>query len=173
MKKYSKKSYYQDQLFRYKDNIKKTWGVIKEVIGKSKVRLNFPNRVIVKNKEVTNKLLIAENFNEFFANIGPELASKIPQTKTHFSFYIDAVVSTFQELGFNEKELETAFFELKRNKSCGHDNISFNVVIDSYEEIKTPLIHIFNLCFKEGIFPRKLVKSVKPLQVLKKGTASC
>ena len=156
MKKYSKKSYYQDQLFKYKGNIKKPWGVIKEVFGKSKVRSNFPNRVIVKNKEVTNKLLIAENFNEFFANIGPELASKIPQTKTHFSFYIDAVVYTFQELGFNEKEFETAFFELKRNKSCGPDNKSVNVVIDSYEEIKTPLIHIFNLCFKEGIFPRKL-----------------
>ena len=63
VKKYSKKSYYQDQLFKYKDNIKKTWGVIKEVIGKSKMRSNFPNRVIVKNKEITNKLLIAENFN--------------------------------------------------------------------------------------------------------------
>ena len=63
----------------------------------------------MKNKEVTNKLLIAENFNDSFANIGPELASKIPQTKTQFSFYIDAVVSTFQELGFNEKEFETAF----------------------------------------------------------------
>ena len=120
------------------------------------MRSNFPNRVIVKNKEFTNKLLIAENFNENFANIKPELASKIPQTKTHFSFYIDAVISTFQELGFNEKKFETAFFELKRNKSCGHDNISVNVVIDSYEEIKTPLIHTFNLFFKEGIFPRTL-----------------
>ena len=87
MKKYSKKSYYQDQLFKYKDNIKKYWGVIKEVIGKSKARSNFPNRFIVKNKEVTNKLLIAENFNEFFANIGPELASKIPQRKRLFFLY--------------------------------------------------------------------------------------
>ena len=70
----------------------------------------------MKNKEVTNKLLIAENFNEFFANIGPELASKIPQTKTHFSFYIDAVVSIFQELGFNEKEFDTAFFNGKETR---------------------------------------------------------
>ena len=110
----------------------------------------------MKNKEITDKLLIAENFNEFFANIGPELASKIPQIKTHFSFYIDAIISTFQELSISEKEFKTAFFELKRNKSCGHGNISVNVVIDTYEEIKQPLIHIFNLCFKEGVFPSKL-----------------
>ena len=72
-----------------------------------------------------------------------------------------------------KKNLKLHFFELKRNKSCGHDNISVNVVIDSYEEIKTPLIHIFNLCFKEGIFPRKLKIGKITLQVLKKGTASC
>ena len=62
-------------------------------------------------------------------------------------------------------------FELKRNKSCGHDNTSANVVIDSYEKIKTPLIHIFNLCFKEGIFPRKLkIGKITPINFfLKKG----
>ena len=110
MKKYSKKSYYQDQLFKYKDNIKKPWGVIKEVIGKSKVRSSFPNRVIVKNKEVTNKLLIAENFKEFFANIGPELPSKIPNKQKHtFLFILMLLLPHFRNLVLMKKNLKLHF----------------------------------------------------------------
>lgn len=61
----------------------------------------------------------------------------------------------FQELEITEIELNAAFLELKRNKSCSSDNMSVIVVKDISDEIKQPLIYIFNLCFKEGFFPKE------------------
>ena len=51
---------------------------------------------------------------------------------------------------------QAAFLELKRNKSCGHDNISVNAVKDILNEMKQPLVYIFNLIFLEGIFGKEV-----------------
>ena len=51
-----------------------------------------------------------------------------------------------------EIELNAAFLELKRNKSCISDNISVVVAEDISDEIKQPFIYIINLCFREGFF---------------------
>jgi len=39
-------------------------------------------------KSLTDKKDIAEHFNNFFTNIAPDLASKVPTSKTEFSFYL-------------------------------------------------------------------------------------
>ena len=41
------------------------------------------------------------------------------------------------------------------NKFLGYDNINVNVIKKIYDEIKTPLINIFNLSMKTEIFPDK------------------
>ena len=47
-------------------------------------------------------------------------------------------------------------FSVKTNKSTGHDDISYNVVSKCFGELCTPLKHIFDLSFKNGIFPDSL-----------------
>ena len=54
------------------------------------------------------------------------------------------------------KNLKMHFFSLKINKSTGYDEVSANVVKNIYDELKTPLMHIFNLSISKGIFPDKL-----------------
>ena len=51
---------------------------------------------------------------------------------------------------------QAAFLQLKRNKSCGHDNISVNAVKDILNEMKQPLVYIFNLIFLEGIYGKEV-----------------
>ena len=52
---------------------------MKEIIGKSKVfHQNLPNNLKINKKSITDKKIIAGKFNEFFINIGPNLAAKIP-----------------------------------------------------------------------------------------------
>ena len=41
------------------------------------------------------------------------------------------------------KEFETAYKSLKRNKASGIDDINSNIVLDFFEELKTPLFYIF------------------------------
>ena len=74
------KLYCKSQLFKYESGIKGTWNIIKDVIGKKKIRSFFPSKITV-DIEIKDSLLIAENsfFNNFFADIDPKFASEILQ----------------------------------------------------------------------------------------------
>ena len=78
IKKRSKKNHFYKLILTFKKNIKKTWEVIKDSIGKGKRNnQNFPKKVIVNNIAITDETQIAENFNKFFTEIGRKLASTI------------------------------------------------------------------------------------------------
>ena len=62
-------------------------------------------------------------------------------------------------------------FPLKTNKSPGYDNIHVNVIRNLYNELKTPLMNIFNLSLNTGIFPDRM-KVAKVTPIFKKGEKS-
>ena len=89
IKKRSKKLHFSKLIVKYKDNIKKTWSVIKEVIGKEKIQQqNFPQKICIGNKEITDLKTIAEKFNKFFTEIGPNLAKDIEPSSVTFDNYL-------------------------------------------------------------------------------------
>ena len=48
--------------------------MIKDVIGKGKIQQqNFPQKIGIGNKEITDLKTIAEKFNKFFTEIGTNL----------------------------------------------------------------------------------------------------
>ena len=86
MKKAERDHY--DVLFRLnKDNLKKTWAIIKVVINKTKIKTTG-NKFLINNKVITNTEEIACSFNSFYVNIGPNLASKILKTSKDLVSYI-------------------------------------------------------------------------------------
>ena len=165
IKKSSKKHYYQNKLEKCKNNLKTTWKAMKEIIGKSKVfRQNLPNNLKINKKSITDKKIIADKFNEFFINLGPNLAAKIPPSNMNIDSYLPHVCTIFAEKSVTEEEFKKAFFSLKPNKTPGYDNINVNIVKKIYEELKTPLMRIFNLSLSTGIFPDKLkIAKVSPI----------
>ena len=60
---------------------------------------------------------------------------------------------------------------MKNNKSTRHDDISYDVVSKCFGELCTPLKHIFDLSFKNGIFPNSL-KIAKVTLVYKSGDSN-
>ena len=64
---------------------KKTWQIIKEVIGKSKLIHSTLLRKTVINKDVIlEEQQIANAFNNFVINIGPKLADDMPKATRSF-----------------------------------------------------------------------------------------
>ena len=64
---------------------KKTWQIIKEVIGKSKLIHSTLLRKTVINKDVIlEEQQIANAFNNFVINIGPKLANDMPKATRSF-----------------------------------------------------------------------------------------
>lgn len=60
-----------------KGNLRKSWTIIKEVINKMK-KSAMPNNLLIDTAIITDASIIADRFNEFYVNIGPILAKKIP-----------------------------------------------------------------------------------------------
>ena len=115
MKKRVKRNYFSSLIIKYKNNIKKTWHVIKEAIRKTRCNNQtiFPKRVLIDEKIITNPKIIAEKFNNFFIDIGPKLAQKIEApTKTFESYLKKNKRQPEHPLTMNE--LKEAFFHWKQ-----------------------------------------------------------
>ena len=85
IKKDSRKKYFQEKFSFYKNHIKNTWKTLKDVIGKIKINENrLSKKISLENKEITDQKTIAEKFNKFHVNVGPSLASKIPQNNNDY-----------------------------------------------------------------------------------------
>ena len=133
---------------------------------------NLPTEIKTETNEKINCIdQIAENFNDFFVNVGKNLAEKIDQSSTNFESYLNVHDSKMIEFELSMDELEKAFKTLKSNKSEGLDEINVNIVRSVFDIIKTPLLSIFNLSLKEGIFPKSL-KYARVVPVYKNGDRS-
>ena len=166
IRKKAKKSYYSKQIIKHIGNIKKSWEIMKEIIGKSKVvRNNLPKLLRVNNVNIFDKTEIANKFNQFFVEIGPNLAEKITPSKQSFETYMNPTnTKIFAEEHLSINELKDAFFTMKSNKSPGVDEIDVNVVKKCFGTLATPLHHIFDLSLSQGIFPDSLkVAKVTPI----------
>ena len=127
---------------------------MKEIVGKAKInQTNLPKQLVINNKKITDKTEIANNFNKFFANVGPKLAEKISDVNKKFESYIPVIDTSLLHTNLTEKEFETAFKLLKKDKAPGFDKVHINVVLSVYDEVKKPLFQISKNSLKNGIVP--------------------
>ena len=153
IKKKSKKLYYFEQLLKLQKNAKQECKVMKETIGKAKLHTShFPKKLPVNKINLFDKADIANELNKFFANIGIELASQIPISKTAFETYVETVNSTIDSNPHSINELKDAIISLKISKSLGYDEVRFNVVKKCFDELYDRINFIFELSLENGIF---------------------
>ena len=87
LRKKGKQSYYSSLIVECKNDSKKTWQVMKEITGKKSRPLNnLPKMLKTESGSIYDQEQIANKFNKFFTNVGPELASKIPDVDKSFNF---------------------------------------------------------------------------------------
>ena len=149
--------------------MKRTWATMKEIIGsKRSSGASFPKRLVVNNFEIFDQMTIAENFNNFFSEIGPKLASKIPDSVISFEHFLQGDYQILEEKPVTDNELNEAIKTLKSKKSSRYDEISSYVIKHISPLIFDPLKYIFNLSLEKGIFPDQL-KIAKVTPLFKKG----
>ena len=142
---------------------------MKEIIGKSKnINDTFPKQIIVDQIEINDAQSIADKFNEYYVNVGPSLASKIPEGDISYGSYLPEVAITLRENSLTEDEFDEAFKALKGNKSPGSDGLHVNIIKAVYSLIKQPLMKIFDSSLSLRIFPDSM-KIAKVTPVFKAG----
>ena len=115
-----------------------------------------------QKQKLYNKFLKHKTYtNETNYKTCKNLFEKIQKAskKVHYNTIIN-------NANLTEEEFVTAFKSLKSNKATGYDGISSNVIKNIYDEIKIPLMHIFNKSLQK-------LKSAKVIPVFKSGEESC
>ena len=120
----AKKTYYHNQFEKFKFDSRKTWETINDVLCRKKVKKEFPNYFIINGNQISDKQNIADEFNDFFTNIGPTLSNEIksPPNLSFRTFLKKNIITTFN---FNTVDVETVsktIFILGPKTSCGHTN---------------------------------------------------
>ena len=117
----AKKNYFDKKFENCKNDIKKTWDTIKELIRKKPHRSQLPTSFLCNNKCINNPKEIANNFNEFFSNIGPNLAKQFDKNSNDFKKYLNTnYVNSMFITEIKTSEVLEIMRQLKPNKSHGY-----------------------------------------------------
>ena len=166
----AEKSYYNLRFSEVKNDMKRTWGLIKSIIN-SKTSSNNSSRIdelLINGKIISDKKLMANKFNEYFTNIGSTLARKIPNAPGSYKDFLHTINSSksFFARPTNPLEIINIVHNFKAKKSAGFDEISPSVLKTTISYVAEPLANIFNLSLHSGVFP-DLLKIAKVVPVFK------
>ena len=132
--------------------MRKTCETIKQLLNKNYKQFEFPSPLKINADTISDKKEIAQQFNNFFVNIGSKLAETISskyQTKPFDSYLNDRCFSTFNFVPVTHDEVISPIHKFAPKKSAGYDLISTNLLKES---------------LSTGIFPSKLkIAKVIPL----------
>ena len=73
----AKKTYYERQFNKYKNDIRNTWGNIKHILNRDGSKQHLPAAFLINNVKTSDLSIIANKFNSFFASIGIQLAGAV------------------------------------------------------------------------------------------------
>ena len=157
------KEYYKKLLEINKNNMKKIWSIIKNVINnckQSKANESFS----YNNSIITDKNIISDKFNDYFINGGKALAAQIPKSGPSFDKYLpEPNPKSIFLVPTNECEISNIILNIE-NSAPGHDGMSAKIIKPIIDILTPPLTYITNLSFTEGVFPSELkIAQVLPL----------
>jgi len=125
----AKRSYYSAQFALTSASMKDTWRIISKIMNVSP-RASLPPSFATCAGDVSDPIIIANEFNNYFSNVGISLSNQIG--KTHVSIFDSlppsCAHSAFFE-GTDHKEVLRIIKTLKSTMSVGVDDISISVIM--------------------------------------------
>ena len=162
----AKKIYFKEKFDMHRNNGKKTWETISEILkNKNKKAVVTDTFITSDGVPCTDSTDIANNFNIiYFTTIGNTLAANLPQTDNDQIELIESNPDNFFCIPTTPAEINNIIIHSKSKKCTGFDNIDSYIVKQIAPQIVNQLATIFNKSFLTGIVPSKLkIATVIPL----------
>ena len=170
--KTAQKDYYQNLIKQHNNSCIGLWKTLGTIISKKNKNTSI-NNLKIDNNKINDPVKIANTLNDFFSNIGPELASKF-QDRDNNSFMRFMGESSQQSMCMyetNPDEVQKLITKLKIKKSSGFDELSAKFLNICAPYISEPLANIFNSSIINGVYP-DLLKIARVTPIYKKGAKS-
>ena len=166
----AKHLYECNRISEHKTNRKKTWQIINELRGKCKKSVK-PS-IVIDNKKITDRRLIANHFNEYFNSIASKLNESIVQVNVSnsrlMSFEDFLMPSNNNSIFLDDcsaEELMEIISQFDNNKAS---DIPIRVIKKTAHLICPVIADYFNLLMAEGTFP-DVLKVGRVTPIFKKG----
>ena len=165
----SKKNYFGTNLNLNKKNPKKTWDLLKEAANLNKTNDNV-DKLMSGNTTINDPGQIAEQFNDYFVNIGTSISQSITHTNAKPEDFMPNLQNIIElDLGnISPTHICDIIKSLPAKNSLDSDGISANLLKKIANEISVPIAHVFNLSVVNGVFPSKLKRS-RTVPIFKSG----
>ncbi|CAB4021257.1 Hypothetical predicted protein, partial [Paramuricea clavata] len=164
--KKAKKAYFQDELNRNVNNVKETWKILNNALGKKSDNIEINTLSSDSGEILTESFDIANSLNKHFVGIGPKLASNVPLLGNVATAkdYMTQVESSFEFQKIDSKDVFKLINKLNLRKASGCDKISNRLLKISGPYIYEALTNLFNLSLTTNKFPtRWKIAKVFPL----------
>ena len=156
------REYYEHHLQENKQNMKASWHILKDILNKNKNNLSC-SRFYINNTVCNGQKRIAESFNSFLVNVGPNLAKNILSDSRSPTGYMERNPCSIAVKPASQNDIIAIIKNLKES-SPGWDDISSSIVKHTCHYFIEPLLHVSNLIITQGVFPHELkVAKVIPL----------
>ena len=108
----------------------------------------------VNGVSVTNPTEMSNKFNNYFATIGPKLASNFDSSEhDNYQKYLTSTDKRFQLRPTSTNKVLSLLNKLDKSKATGLDKIPARLIRDCADLICIPVCDIFNQSISLGIFP--------------------
>lgn len=157
--------YYKQQFELHANDLRKSWRVIKSIIGKeNKMKVVEHIDFIIDDQLVSDSCKVANCFNEYFTSVGRKLASTI-MCDVDPLLYIDFNISSIDIPYISPNEILNIIGTLN-NSSAGADELLPSIMKQCSTLYIHPLTHLINISISQGVFPDDL-KLAKILPIFK------
>ena len=168
--KKSQENYQKNLINSHNNSSKNLRKIFGNILDKNKQSHKRIINININDKILEDKQKITECFNNFFCNIGKNLANKFGNDNNEdFKRYLnDPAEQSLLLYRIKQEEIKNAIINLKNTNSSGYDEITSKFVKLSSPLIIPALEKLFNLSLSSGIYPSNL-KLAKVLPIYKKG----
>ena len=136
----SQKEHYDSYFEEHNTNIKKTWEGIRKIVNVKKSTKFSVSHLNLNGKMVDDSVGIANGFNNFFVNVGPETEKNVPKVpnRSPEQYLKNRIQTEFIIAHISEEEIVELIASLP-NKATGHASIPLKYLKIVADIIAIPL----------------------------------
>ena len=145
------------------------WNGIKEIVH-FRPKINQKIVKIIQNEtDLTDPKQVANAFNDYFANVGVNLARLISKVnKLPLEYLKNPISNNFYLFPITPSEVETQISNLKPGKSVGPYSLLLNILKIISNVVSVLLASLFNTSTSSGVVPEKFKVALNVVPVYKK-----
>ena len=136
---------------------------------KSETNASGNKRCKTQNGEISDPTELAECFNDYFINVGPDIAKTIDKSVRDFMDYITKATSKLNFQAVSESTVQRLLLSLNPHKSTGIEKIPAKIIRVASPVVANSLTKIFNRTISNESFPSEW-KQARVVPLHKKGS---